>query len=121
MDSKGNTYSDYGNHQISKYSPEGKLLVRFGRKGEGPGDIKRLGWFDRAIENFTRANEIDPAHATSFYNLGVVYRYDLQNFDKAKEAWTRFLEINPTGPGSDRVRQDLASMQAQPPVQQQQK
>ena len=83
--------------------------------------FKRLGWFDRAIENFTRAHEIDPSHATSFYNLGVVYRYDLQNFDKAKEAWTRFLEINPTGPGSDRVRQDLASMQAQPPVQQQQK
>ena len=83
--------------------------------------FKRLGWFDRAIENFTRAHEIDPSHATSFYNLGVVYRYDLQNFDKAREAWTRFLEINPTGPGSDRVRQDLASMQAQPPVQQQQK
>src|SRR5210317_2013256 len=83
--------------------------------------FKRLGWFDRAFENFTRANEIDPAHATSFYNLGVVYRYDLQDFDKAREAWTRFLEINPTGPGSDRVRQDLATMQAQPPVQQQPK
>ena len=82
--------------------------------------FKRLGWFDRAIENFTRAHEIDPSHATSFYNLGVVYRYDLQDFDKAREAWTRFLEINPSGPGSDRVRQDLASMQAQP-VQQQPK
>lgn len=83
--------------------------------------FKRLGWFDRAIENFTRAHEIDPAHATSFYNLGVVYRYDLQDFDKAREAWTRFLEINPTGPGSDRVRQDLATMRAQQPVQQQPK
>lgn len=82
--------------------------------------FKRLGWFDRAIENFTRAHEINPAHATSYYNLGVVYRYDLQDFDKAREAWTRFLEINPSGPGSDRVRQDLASMQAQP-VQQQPK
>ncbi len=83
--------------------------------------FKRLGWFDRAIENFTRANEIDPDHATSFYNLGVVYRFDLQDFDKARKAWTRFLEINPTGPGSDRVRQDLAAMRAQTPVQQQPK
>jgi len=83
--------------------------------------FKRLGWFDRAIQNFNKANEIDPAHATSVYNLGVVYRYDLQDFAKAQEAWTRFLEINPTGPGSDRVRQDLESMRAQPPIQQQQK
>jgi cytochrome c-type biogenesis protein CcmH/NrfG len=83
--------------------------------------FKRLGWFDRAIENFTKANEIDPAHATSIYNLGVVYRYDLQDFAKAQEAWTRFLEINPTGPGSDRVRQDLEAMRTQSPIQQQPK
>jgi cytochrome c-type biogenesis protein CcmH/NrfG len=79
--------------------------------------FRRLGWFDRAIDNFTRANEINPAHATSVYNLGVVYRYDLQDFDKARVAWTRFLEINPTGPGSDRVRQELDSLRAQAPIQ----
>ncbi len=83
--------------------------------------FKRLGWFDRAIQNFNKANQLDPTHATSVYNLGVVYRYDLQDFAKAQEAWTRFLEINPTRPGSDRVRQDLESMRAQQPVQQQQK
>ena len=83
--------------------------------------FKRLGWFDRAIENFTKANEIDPSHATSIYNLGVVYRYDLQDFAKAQEAWTRFLEISPAGPGSDRVRQDLEAMRAQSPIQKQPK
>jgi len=83
--------------------------------------FKRLGWFDRAIENFNKANEIDPTHATSIYNLGVVYRYDLQDFAKAQEAWTRFLEISPAGPGSERVRQDLEAMRAQSPVQQQPK
>jgi len=80
--------------------------------------FKRLGWFDRAIANFTKANEIDPTHATSVYNLGIVYRYDLQDFAKAQQAWTRFLEINPTGPGSDRVRQDLELLRTNPPVQQ---
>jgi tetratricopeptide (TPR) repeat protein len=79
--------------------------------------FKRLGWFDRAIENFSKANEIDPSHATSVYNLGIVYRYDLQDFPKAQEAWTRFLEISPTGPGSDRVRQDLEFLRTHPPVQ----
>jgi cytochrome c-type biogenesis protein CcmH/NrfG len=79
--------------------------------------FKRLGWFDRAIGNFNKANEIDPSHATSVYNLGVVYRYDLQDFPKAVDAWTRFLEISPTGPGSDRVRQDLEILRTQPPAQ----
>jgi len=78
--------------------------------------FKRLGWFERAIDNFNKANEIDPSHATSIYNLGIIYRYDLQDFPKAQEAWTRFLEINPTGPGSDRVRQDLEFLRNHPPV-----
>ena len=76
--------------------------------------FKRLGWFDRAIQNFNKANEVDPTHATSVYNLGIVYRYDLQDFAKAEKAWTRFLEISPTGPGSDRVRQDLEFLRSHP-------
>ena len=82
--------------------------------------FRRLGWFDRAIANFNEANEIDPSHATSVYNLGIVYRYDLQDFAKAQEAWKKFLELNPSGPGSDRVRQDLEFLRNHPPVQQQQ-
>lgn len=81
--------------------------------------FRRLGWFDRAIQNFTKANEIDPSHATSVYNLGIVYRYDLQDFAKAQDAWTKFLELSPTGPGSDRVRQDLEFLRNHPPLQQQ--
>jgi len=78
--------------------------------------FKNLGWFDRAIANFSKANEIDPTHATSVYNLGIVYRYDLQDFPKALQAWTRFLEISPAGPGSDRVRQDLEFLRTHPPI-----
>ncbi len=79
--------------------------------------FKRLGWFDRAIGNFTKANQVDPSHATSLYNLGIVYRYDLQDFPKAEEAWTKFLEVSPTGPGSDRVRQDLEFLRSHPQVE----
>ena len=78
--------------------------------------FRRLGWFDRAIENFSKAAEVDPTHATSIYNLGIVYRYDVQDFEKAKEAWIRFLEVNPTGPGSDRVREDLEFLTTHPPL-----
>lgn len=44
-DSEGYIYVNAGNHSIKKYSPRGKFLLEIGRKGEGPSDIKRMGWF----------------------------------------------------------------------------
>ncbi len=74
--------------------------------------FRRLGWFDRAVENFTKASRIDPTHIQSLYNLGIVYRYDLKDLQKAKEAWSRYLKLNPTGPGAAQVRKELAAIQA---------
>jgi len=45
VDKTGAIFSDYSENAIAKYSAEGKYLFDIGRKGEGPGDIKRLGWF----------------------------------------------------------------------------
>jgi len=78
--------------------------------------FRRLGWFDRAVDNFTRANQADPSHTVSLFNLGITYRYDLQDFAKAQEAWTKFLAINPNGPGSDRARQELEFFKLHPPI-----
>jgi cytochrome c-type biogenesis protein CcmH/NrfG len=74
--------------------------------------FRRLGWFDRAVENFTKASQLDPAHIQSLYNLGIIYRYDLQDLAKAREAWSRYLEINPTGPGADQVRKELEAIKS---------
>ncbi len=76
--------------------------------------FRRLGWFDRAIENFTKANQVDPKHSVSLFNLGIVYRYDLQDLPKAKAAWQKFLAVNPNGNGSDRVRQELEFLEKNP-------
>lgn len=78
--------------------------------------FRRLGWFDRAIANFSKASQADPTHATSLYNLGITYRYDLNDFAKAQEAWTKFLVVSPNGPGSDRVRQELEFLKTHPPI-----
>lgn len=78
--------------------------------------FRRLGWFDRAIDNFTKASQADPSHATSLYNLGITYRYDIQDFAKAQDAWTKFLAVSPNGPGSDRVRQELEFLKTHPPL-----
>ena len=42
----GNIYvSDYRDYFIKVYSPQGKFLRKMGGKGEGPGEIKRMGKF----------------------------------------------------------------------------
>lgn len=45
FDRQGNMYMDFNTTSIYCYSPTGKLMCKIGQKGEGPGDIKSLGWF----------------------------------------------------------------------------
>lgn len=66
--------------------------------------FRRVGWFDKAIANFVKANELDPGHVNSLFNMGIVYSQDLGEKARAEEAWNRYLELNPTGQGADKVR-----------------
>ena len=77
---------------------------------------RRLGWFDKAISNFEKASNIDKNHQQSLYNLGIVYRYDLQDFDKAITAWEQFIAINPGGPGADQIRSELEILKRHPEI-----
>lgn len=72
--------------------------------------FRDMGWFDRAEENFIKANELNPAHAQSLFNLGVVYRYDMNDANRAREVWTRYLQVNPSGPGSENIRRELQAL-----------
>ncbi len=72
---------------------------------------RRFGWHDKAIANFKKANSLNPEHPQSLYNLGIVYRDGLQDKEKAKEAWTRYLQVVPAGPGADKVRTMLDHME----------
>ncbi len=80
---------------------------------------RRVGWFDKAIKNFESAYELDNNHQQSLFNLGIVYRYDLQNFDKAIESWEKFMANNPTGPGADQIRAELEMLKKHPTFPQQ--
>jgi cytochrome c-type biogenesis protein CcmH/NrfG len=78
--------------------------------------FRRLGWYDKAVENFEQASKLQPQHGQSLYNLGLVYMQDLKDFDKAAEAWERFLKVNPSGPGADQVRRNLEAIRSQQPM-----
>lgn len=80
--------------------------------------FRRLGWFDRAVENFSKANKLSPNHQQSLYNLGIVYRYDIQDLPKAIAAWEKFLALNPSGPGAAQVRADLEQLKTLPAAHQ---
>ncbi|MFO7811672.1 MAG: tetratricopeptide repeat protein [Pelovirga sp.] len=79
--------------------------------------FRRVGWYDRAISNFQRAAELDPNHVQSRYNLGVVYRYDLQDFPKAIAAWESFLALNPGG-NVEQIRTEVDFMKNHPTMPQ---
>jgi len=71
---------------------------------------RRMGLADKALDRYSRAQAIRPDHLQSLFNLGIVYYYDLQDFAQAKKIWGRFLQLNPSGPGSQQVRRDLAAL-----------
>lgn len=77
--------------------------------------FRKLGWYDRAVQNFEKANQLNSLHTQSLYNLGIVYRYDLNDFASAIKAWEQFLAISPPGPSADQVRSEVEFMKMQQP------
>jgi len=72
---------------------------------------RQIGWFDKAIENFTKASKLNPNHQNSLFNMGIVYSQDLGEKEKAKDAWTRYLVLVPSGQGADKVRTMIDHME----------
>ncbi|HEY5975837.1 MAG TPA: tetratricopeptide repeat protein [Geobacteraceae bacterium] len=80
---------------------------------------RKMGWFDKAIANFEKANQLDPKHQQSIYNIGVVYANDLRQPDKAIAAWTRYLQLDSLSPQAQQVKGMLEELKSgkMPPKQ----
>jgi tetratricopeptide (TPR) repeat protein len=76
--------------------------------------FKQTGAFDKAVANFERAQQIDPNHLQSLYNLGVVYADDLKQPDKAIKAWSRYLQLDSTSPTAQQIKGMLEQLKANP-------
>ena len=57
-------------------------------------EAQRAGDMDEAITNYHKAILLDPAYATAYNDLGVSYE-TLGQLERAKQAYTQCLEINP--------------------------
>jgi tetratricopeptide (TPR) repeat protein len=60
----------------------------------------------KAIDQFEKAVTLNPAHAAAYFNMGIVYR-ELNNMEKAKAAWRKFLELAPHSPMADTIKNFL--------------
>ena len=49
----------------------------------------------RAVAQFERSLEVDPSHAKTHLNLGIVKAFGLQDLDGAMAAWEHVIEIAP--------------------------
>lgn len=71
---------------------------------------RRLGEFDRALEEFRKAAQIDPKHINSRYNIGIVLLHDKQDIKGAIKAWEDYLKVDPESERADRVRAQMENL-----------
>lgn len=56
--------------------------------------FRKVGWYDKALANFEKANKLDPNHLQSLFNAGIVYAVDLKQMDKAAPYWNKYLKLD---------------------------
>jgi cytochrome c-type biogenesis protein CcmH/NrfG len=68
---------------------------------------RKLGQFDRALEEFRKAAQSDPKHANSRYNIGVVLLHDKRDIKGAITAWEEYLRVDPNSERAQRIRDQI--------------
>jgi cytochrome c-type biogenesis protein CcmH/NrfG len=75
---------------------------------------RKLGQFDRALEEFIKAAQSDPKHVNSRYNIGLVLLHDKQDIKGAIKAWEEYLKVDPNSERAQRIRAQIEKMKAMP-------
>ena len=65
---------------------------------------------DRAIQQLQHSLEIDPSHAKTLLNLGVVRAFGKQDLKGATEAWQKLVQVAPQSPEGQQARQALDTL-----------
>ena len=70
---------------------------------------------DKALEQFTRSLALDPNHAKTLLNVGIVKAFGKQDLDGATKAWQQVMKIAPDGPEGQAAKRALDSLQSAHP------
>jgi len=71
---------------------------------------RKLGQFDRALEEFRKAARSDPKHVNSRYNIGLVLLHDKQDIQGAIKAWEEYLKVDTNSERAQRIRAQIEKM-----------
>jgi tetratricopeptide (TPR) repeat protein len=77
--------------------------------------FRKVGWYDKALANFAKAQQIDPKHLQSLFNSGLVYSVDLKDNVKARSYWKKILEIDPNSATAMQVKSLMQGGPEAPP------
>ncbi len=73
---------------------------------------RKLGQFDRALEEFRKAAQSDPKHVNSRYNIGLVLLHDKQDIQGSIKAWEEYLKVDPKSEKAQRIRSQIEKMRS---------
>jgi tetratricopeptide (TPR) repeat protein len=76
---------------------------------------RKLGQFDKAIEEFRKAAQSDPKHANSRYNIGIVLLHDKGDMKGAIKAWEDYLKVDPNSERAQRIKSQIEKMKTMSP------
>jgi tetratricopeptide (TPR) repeat protein len=66
--------------------------------------------YEDALDEFLKALKLIPDDPDTIYNIALIYRYYLLDYDKAKLYFKKYLEVNPNAPDRESVEQMLKEL-----------
>ena len=75
---------------------------------------RKLGQFDKALEEFRKAARSDPKHVNSRYNIGLVLLHDKQDIQGTIKAWEEYLKVDPNSERAQRIRAQMEKIKSMP-------
>jgi tetratricopeptide (TPR) repeat protein len=70
---------------------------------------------DKALEQFAHSLKIDPKHAKTLLNLGIVKAFAKQDLDGASQAWQQVIQLAPDSPEGQAAKRALDSLRSAHP------
>ena len=71
---------------------------------------------DKALAQFTRSLKLDPRHAKTLLNVGIVRAFGKQDLDGASQAWADVIKVAPNSPEAQAAQRALDSLKAAHPA-----